>query len=494
MKCTTRSSTFRILSIVFMLISITQTAVLYAQTREAVVAGAFYPHRAEDLRKMIGGYIKDAERKEIAGELRVLIAPHAGYIYSGPVAAEGYKLLEDKTYKTVVVIALSHHYPFKGASIYDGEFYKTPLGPIKLNKAFIQQLNESPLINYHRLAHTREHSLEVHLPFLQYMLKDEFQLVPIILGDVSHETAQTVANGLATLADSDDFLVVVSTDLSHFNPYEVARAKDIETIENIVNKSDTELQKYFEEKPDAACGRCPLVTALIYASKIGANNRHVLAYANSGDTAGDKNKVVGYVSIAISKGKENDMTAQKGTSLFSENAKQELINLVRQTIREYLQSGKIESAKIDHPELQSENGAFVTLHSKNGSLRGCIGNFVSHEPLYKTIREMAISSAFRDPRFPSVTIDELDELKVEISVLSPMEKIEDVGQIELGVHGIYIKKGFHSGTFLPQVATETGWTLEEFLGHCARDKAGIGWDGWKDANIYIYTADVFGEE
>ena len=150
--------------------------------------------------------------------------------------------------------------------------------------------------------------------------------------------------------------------------------------------------------------------------------------------------------------------------------------------------------EVSNPELQAENGVFVTLHTKDGSLRGCIGNFVSAKPLYKTVQEMAISSAFRDPRFPPVRLNELENLTVEISVLSPMKKIDDASEIELGKHGIYIKKGFRSGTFLPQVATDTGWSLEEFLGHCSRDKAGLGWEGWKTADLYIYTADVFGEE
>ena len=179
---------------------------------------------------------------------------------------------------------------------------------------------------------------------------------------------------------------------------------------------------------------------------------------------------------------------------FSQESKQELFSIVRNTIREQLTRKKVTSLESTNPELQSQNGVFVTLHTKQGALRGCIGSFTSDKALYQTVQEMALSSAFRDPRFPPVSLDELDDLTVEISVLSPMKKISGASEIELGKHGIYIKKGFRSGTFLPQVATDTGWSLEEFLGHCSRDKAGLGWDGWKEADLYTYTADVFGEE
>jgi AmmeMemoRadiSam system protein A len=137
-------------------------------------------------------------------------------------------------------------------------------------------------------------------------------------------------------------------------------------------------------------------------------------------------------------------------------------------------------------------GAFVTL-KENGELRGCIGRFTADIPLYQVIEEMAISSSTQDNRFLPVTAKEIDKLEIEISVLSPMKKISSIDEIVMGKHGIYIKKGWYSGTFLPQVATETGWSREEFLGHCARDKAGIGWDGWKDAEIYTYEACVFSE-
>jgi MEMO1 family protein len=471
------------------------SAQLEAQTREPVVAGSFYPRDRQQLKKMLSGYMNSAESRSVDGELKILIVPHAGYIYSGPVAASAYSLLQGKSFKSVVVLALSHRYPFQGASIFEGDFYATPLGTIPLHKDFIAQLKKSPLIGYHHHAHTQEHSLEVHLPFLQYVFPpDSFHLVPIILGDTSLKTARVVAESLYERSKEEDFLLIVSTDLSHFEKYDRARQKDANTIEKILSLSGEQLSEFFRKNPDAACGRGPLVSALLYAEAIGVDTAKLLSYANSGDTAGGKDSVVGYASIALTKKKEKHMNDAAKKSLFSAESKREMFRLARTAINSYLQDGKTTVRESDNPELQSENGVFVTLHTKEGALRGCIGSFVSKDALYKTIQEMAVSSAFRDPRFPPVTASEIEDIKLEISVLSPMEKIDDVSRIDLGRHGIYIKKGFRSGTFLPQVATETGWNLEEFLGHCARDKAGIGWDGWKDADVFIYTADVFQEE
>jgi len=175
--------------------------------------------------------------------------------------------------------------------------------------------------------------------------------------------------------------------------------------------------------------------------------------------------------------------------------KKELLKIVRRTIEQYIRSGKTPAIDTTgfSENMKVKSGVFVTLKEK-GDLRGCVGRFISDDPLYKVVQEMAIASSTQDTRFPRVESKEIDELEIEISVLSPMKKIHSIDEIELGKHGIYIKKGYYSGTFLPQVATETGWTKEEFLGHCARDKAGIGWDGWKDAEIYTYEANVFSEK
>jgi len=219
-----------------------------------------------------------------------------------------------------------------------------------------------------------------------------------------------------------------------------------------------------------------------------------VAYSNSGDISyGDKNRVVGYTAIAV----DYHNNEYPEEYQLSEDDKEYLLKIARETLEHYLSKSDI--PKIDErnlsPTLLSNSGAFVTLN-KNQGLRGCIGRFITDKPLYKTVQDMAIAAALHDSRFPNVVYKELKEIEIEISVLSPLKKISSIDDFELGKHGIYIKSGFRTGTFLPQVADDTNWNKIEFISHCAHDKAGIGWDGWKEKNVelFIYTATVFFEE
>jgi len=254
------------------------------------------------------------------------------------------------------------------------------------------------------------------------------------------------------------------------------------------------------------CGWTSILTMLYMTSGDPGLKIIPVHYMNSGDSGyGDKKQVVGYWSLAVTMTKQGpgnsaDLTATaavpKSTGFdFTIEDKRTLLLIARNTIASYIRNRRIPE---DDPKNISENlnilaGAFVTL-KEHGELRGCIGRFSSDMPLYKLIRQMAVASSTEDTRFDPVQAKELELIEVEISVLSPLKKISSPDEIILGKHGIYIKKGYNSGTFLPQVATETGWTKAEFLGHCARDKAGIGWDGWKDAELFTYEACVFSEK
>jgi hypothetical protein len=218
---------------------------------------------------------------------------------------------------------------------------------------------------------------------------------------------------------------------------------------------------------------------------------HLVAYRNSSDSPyGEKDRVVGYHAMAVTLGQEDQ---HSGFHLSPDDRKTLLI-LARNTLSSYL---KTRSAEEPDPQklsdaLKTPCGAFVTLE-KHGDLRGCIGQFEPVGPLHKVVQEMAVAAALNDPRFPPVRHEELKEIEIEISVLTPLRRIHSIDEFTLGKHGIYIRKGMRSGTFLPQVAEQTGWSKEEFLGHCARDKTGIGWTGWKDAELYVYDAIVFSE-
>jgi MEMO1 family protein len=222
-----------------------------------------------------------------------------------------------------------------------------------------------------------------------------------------------------------------------------------------------------------------------------------IKYMNSGDTDyGDKTQVVGYYSLAFSL-KSIDIKTSKVFETFevyTDKDKKDLLHVARETLNKYIKEQKVpDFSKNDFTDnIKKESGVFVTL-TKDGKLRGCIGQFSPDKALYVVVQDMAIAAAIEDKRFEPVTNEELNQIEIEISVLSPMRKISSIDEIQMGKHGIYIRKGVYSGTFLPQVGTETKWTKEEFLGHCARDKAGIGWEGWKDAEIYIYEACLFEE-
>ncbi|MFO7843220.1 MAG: AmmeMemoRadiSam system protein B [Bacteroidales bacterium] len=470
--------------------------------REPVVAGSFYPDRPESLQVMLESLFARSETVKTYDDVLAIISPHAGYPYSGKVAASAFNQIDpDKTYDNIFVLAPSHQVMFNGASIYSAGDYITPLGKVKVNRELANELiDEHKIFVYHPDAHKAEHSLEVQLPFLQYKMNKDFKIVPIVTGTQNLNDCKKIAVALEPYFNENN-LFVISTDFSHYPTYDNANKVDHRTGDAIVANSVNSVVDAISENESAdienlvtsMCG-WPAVLSLLYITQDMTDiNVIPVDYQNSGDETGDKSRVVGYHAIAFAKKKNQNMSENQFKLSKEEKAK--LLTIARKTIHEYLESGKIPDIDKNAitPAMQEHCGAFVTLHL-DGALRGCIGRFSANEPLYEVVQKMAVSAATEDPRFPAVKPDEMDKIDLEISVLTPLQKIESIDEIEMGRHGIYIKKGFATGTFLPQVAQETGWTKEEFLGHCARGKAGIGWDGWKEAEIFIYEALVFAEK
>lgn len=470
------------------------------EDRKPVFAGQFYPFDKVELENTLNELFKSALPRQNDEEVLAIISPHAGYVYSGEVAATSFNQIdENKNYQNIFILASSHRIAFEGASIYNYGDFITPLGNIKVNLELANKLvNENSIFSNRKDAHSSEHSLEVQLPFLQFVMKKDFQIIPIVIGAQTVETCEKIAEALKPYFNENN-LFIISTDFSHYPSYNDAKIIDSLTADGICSNSANILintlklnaRKNVPELATSLCGWSSVLTLLFITEKMDNINFKKLLYKNSGDSKiGDKNKVVGYYSIILTK---NNMEEEMGFQL-NEDEKKELLKIARNTIEEYLENGKIPEIDVSKlsENLKTKCGAFVTLH-KNGDLRGCIGRFDASLPLYLVVQNMAIAASTQDPRFYPVTLDELDECELEISVLTPMKKINSIDEIQLGKHGIYIKKGYSTGTFLPQVATETGWTKEEFLGHCAQDKAGIGWNGWKDADIYIYEALVFSE-
>ena len=469
--------------------------------RKPAVAGQFYPSDSTELRKMLSGFFAPLPEPETNPLTAAVIVPHAGYVFSGGVAAAAFNQLNPEVeYKTVFVIGCSHRSAFAGGSVYTSGNYVTPLGTVRVDLETARKLAVTHTeLSFDPGYQLNEHSIEVEIPFLQFRLKKPFKIVPILLGTRDPAVCKQIAAALKPWFTPDN-LFVISTDFSHYPSYDDAVKVDKLLAEAILandpEKFTGEEKNCLKESiPDLATGCCswPAVLTLMYMTeKDPGLEFHKLMYRNSGDSRyGEKDRVVGYNAISVSR----KIPAAAEFSLTA-SEKAALLSIARNTILSYLENGKIpdpDKSKLT-PSLLIKAGAFVTL-KKEGALRGCIGHFEADKPLYEMVQQMAVASATQDYRFNRVISPEMKNIEIEISVLSPMRKINSVKEIRLGRDGIYIKKGGRSGTFLPQVATDTGWSLEDFLGHCSRDKAGIGWDGWKDkdSEIFTYQAFVFGE-
>lgn len=465
------------------------------EIRESVIAGTWYPGTPERLRQEIREFLNGAEVPDLQGKLVGLIAPHAGYRYSGQVAACAYKLLEKHKFDSVVIIAPSHRAYFTGVSVYDRGGYRTPLGVVPLDQDLVSALKErESRIRYVPQAHAQEHSLEIQLPFIQVLMAD-FKLVPLVMGEQDSATCQWLSEAVADCIAGKSVLVVASSDLSHFHPYRQAKQLD-QVVVDEVNEFDPQgLREGLASGKCEACGGGPMISAMLIARRLGANKSRVLEYANSGDVTGDHSGVVGYMAAAF--WTEPGKTGQRGESPvgvdqgLTRDEKNHLLKIAGDVIEAGCRGEMAPEPEIDSPNLKEPRGAFVSLH-KRGRLRGCIGHIHAEAPLGETVAKMAMAAAFQDPRFPPVRSDELEELEIEISVLTPLRRISNVEEIQVGAHGLYVKRGGFAGLLLPQVATEWGWDRTTFLEHTC-EKAGLPKDAWKDSktDLYIFSADVF---
>lgn len=462
--------------------------------RPATQANRFYTGDAKELEYEVDSLLMRHNSSQVYDNLAALIVPHAGYYFSGNVAASAYMTINTKKrYKRIFLLGPSHHEWLNGASVNtEADYYATPLGNVKVDhETAINLTKADSIFTYHRSAHSQEHCLEVQLPFLQRRLGDVPPIVPIIISTNDYYKLKRMADVLRPYF-TDDNLFIISSDFSHYPSYEDACEVDAKTGKAIETGNVDEFIAAIEANANSgkrnlatsACGEFAIVTLMLMMDSQ-YDVKHLM-YQNSGDIDNyDHSRVVGYHSFAILRRDNTSFT-------LSDDEKKTLKGIAFQSIKDSL-DGKSFAQPIFNHQFSIFNlkcGAFVSLH-KFGRLRGCIGHFGEDYPLHEIVAKMAYAAAFEDPRFMPVTSDELADIDIEISVLTPMRRIQSIDEFQLHRHGIYIKKGFHSGTFLPQVADEVNWTKEEFLGHCAQDKAGIGWDGWRDAELYVYEAIVF---
>ena len=500
--------------------------------RPATQAGRFYEANPQVLGHEVDSLLERHTKDRVYENVVALIVPHAGYYFSGNVAASAYARLDpERQYKRIFLLGPSHHEWLDGASVNtEAEYYSTPLGQVKVDCETARLLTTTNLSNYTNenkttddtdltdsvftyrpKAHDREHCLEVQLPFLQRRLKQVPPIVPIIISTNDFKKLKKIAEVLKPYF-TDENLFVISSDFSHYPSYDDACAVDTKTgkavesgdVEQFIATIEANARSGIRNLATSACGGYPIITLMLMMDSH-CQVKHIM-YQNSGDIDDhDPTRVVGYHSFAIIRSlplarpkdacKARIPSKERGGSdgfLLSDEEKDMLKKIAYESIKDSLEGKRIAQLALNSQFsiLNSKCGAFVSLH-KQGRLRGCIGHFGEDYPLHEIVAEMARAAAFEDPRFMPVTRDELDDLDIEISVLTPMRRIQSIDEFQLHKHGIYIKKGHRSGTFLPQVADDVNWTKEEFVGHCAQDKAGLGWDGWRDAELYVYEAIVF---
>jgi AmmeMemoRadiSam system protein B/AmmeMemoRadiSam system protein A len=473
------------------------------RVRKPAVAGSFYPGQPQTLRRDIESFLTNVHTASRSGRPLALIEPHAGYIYSGGVAAYGYRLIKDLDIRTVAVVSPSHMEYFPFVSVYDGDAYETPLGRIDVDKETARAIVSSETERI-RLSgrghinpgsHRQEHALEVQLPFLQTVLHN-FRIVPIVMGDQDWELCSALGNALAPHMGRSDFLVVVSSDLSHFHGYETANKLDSFFCGLIEEMNPEHLYEAIRSAECEACGAGPVIASLIAARRTKGAACRILHAANSGDVTGDRHSVVGYAAAVIESVATNETESvdeNARTAELTSNERSYLLDLARSAVAVAAGARVDPPGDTSTPALLEPRGAFVTLKIR-GRLRGCIGMVESRKPLKTTVKEMARAAAISDPRFSPLDADELGGLDLEISVLSPLRRVRSPEEIVIGTHGLVVEKGLSRGLLLPQVATEAGWDVETFLQYTC-EKAGLPSSAWTDpeTKIYVFTAVVFGD-
>lgn len=443
--------------------------------KEPAVAGSFYPADKKELRETVANFLAKAQKSKRGGKLIAIISPHAGYQYSGQVAAYGYKEIKDSEINKVILIGPSHYVGFKGASVYTKGSFKTPLGNVRINEKIAGDLlNENADVKFYPEAFEKEHSLEVQLPFLQTVLKD-FTIVPIVIGSPTKQTIDHLITKLTKILDKNT-LLIASTDLSHYHDYHEAIEMDSKIISAIERLSVKDAGQLLESGESEMCGAFPVIIAIEVAKRHGATFGMLFHYANSGDITNEKNRVVGYASIGLIK------------SPYTDKEKKQLLVIARKAITDYVTNGKVSEIQIKDPKFKTDGAVFVTI-KKNGNLRGCIGNIQPVMSLYQSVIKNAVAASSNDPRFPHIKKEELKDIDIEISILSPLKPVKDVKDIQPGKHGLVIIKDMHSGILLPQVATEYGWDRETFLEQVCM-KAGLPRGSWRDAELYSFTAEI----
>lgn len=476
--------------------------------RSSALAGRWYSSNANELRSSIETYLAEAKTKKLTG-IRAIVVPHAGHYWSGPTAAAAYGALNSTSIHRIFILSPNHRMPVSGAVSVSADAFETPLGTLKVDRSIVESWLSDDIIRIDDNAHKLEHAIEIQLPFIQVIFdKSQPLIVPIIVGELSSDEAQNLAARLKKDMKDDD-LLLVSSDFLHYGenygyvPFGAPvqpqiQAYDARTVSAIAKLNGTEFEQFADKTPHAACG----INSLRVLSFVFQNSNlkvYQLAYDTSGRRSGEEDMSVSYVALAVAeKSETNETNTDNSTKApLSETAQKTAHEIVKRALFEAVNAQNITAFPDDlslgqDAEIFSQSfGVFVTLNEKNGRLRGCIGNIVPIAELAVSLWGRAQDAALNDPRFEPVQPEELPNLDVEISILTPMEPISGPDDIVLGKHGVIMHKQGRSAVFLPQVAPEQGWNKEEMLTALSQ-KAGLKPQAWrKDAVFSVFEAQVF---
>jgi AmmeMemoRadiSam system protein B/AmmeMemoRadiSam system protein A len=485
--------------------------------RPAALAGSWYQGSADSLRAEVGRYLEKAAGPEKRGTPMALIVPHAGHRWSGQAAAYAYKSVQGKSFRRIFVLAPNHRVPLSGAAVPEATAFATPLGEIPLDTEVAEKLAGQPGIAMDDRPHGPEHSIEIQLPFLQVALKPGFKLVPVLVGEITAAEARQLADKIRPWVGADD-LVLASSDFTHYGanfgyyPFRDdvennLKKLDFGALDEIRKLSPEGLAAYKARTGITACGHNPIMVLLALLPS--SSEVALMHYDTSGRQTGDFSSSVSYLAVGFygagwpEKEKEQagpadlpEVEAVGGPTVLSPHEQQLSLKLARSVVETYVRTRhKLQPEQVGirpTATMREEYGVFVTLH-KHGQLRGCIGNIWPVEPLVNGLVNRAVDAAVNDSRFTPVTPDELPELEVEISVLTKPKRVDSYRDIVIGKHGMVVKKLGRSAVYLPQVAPEQGWNLQQTLSHLSL-KARLPQDAWRQgAEFEVFEAQVFKE-
>ena len=465
--------------------------------RPASVAGTFYSASPRALRDELESRMESAPTVEIDGRPVSAAVPHAGYVFSAEIAAPVFKALRNVEFDTVVVIGhdFGEHAPGIIAVLPDYDAFHTPLGDVKVDTELCQALlRQDRRIICNNRVHDEEHSVEVQLPWLQLTHPDA-SIVPVLFGEVTPEHCRRFAELLAEVAGDRRIFVLSSTDMSHYPTAETSKLLDCKTT-SFAESFDLEglcawrSRGAWEEKPNVItpiCSAGGLGTAMCWAEMQGEAKAVVAKRGNSANASGDASRTVGYASLLFTCNANDEFE-------IPQDVQKTLLELARQSIVDGTARRQTQLPELQGAIYRRAAAVFVTLH-KNGRLRGCIGTTAATIPLAKAIVEYARAAAFEDPRFPEVTEDELADIVIEISILSPMRRIANADEIVPNVHGVVARSGRRAGLFLPQVWEQLP-DREQFLGYLCAEKAGLPFDAWRnpETELSVFTVVAFEEK